>query len=128
MTLVAWLKAVYGLKKGKILQHNHWSGKNCPEIIRRGTEGINWQSFLEGVKNLDFAAKTADSHGVILALVAAGVSFDIVHWRKVFEGRIPANRDWFEILCRRAIYSKWPEIAEDPKILSGILMGILGEA
>lgn len=46
----AWLvRHLLSLGHGKkgIVQHNHWSGKNCPTFIRR--EGI-WQKFLDMCK------------------------------------------------------------------------------
>ncbi|MEG0896476.1 MAG: N-acetylmuramoyl-L-alanine amidase, partial [Ruthenibacterium sp.] len=32
--LVAHLMKDYGILLGKVVQHNHWSGKNCPNRIR----------------------------------------------------------------------------------------------
>lgn len=34
----------------KMVQHNYWSGKNCPEQIRAGKNGITWAIFVEKVK------------------------------------------------------------------------------
>jgi len=28
-----------------VVQHKHWSGKNCPRFIRAGSKGINWYQF-----------------------------------------------------------------------------------
>lgn len=28
-----------------VIQHNHWSGKDCPAYLRSGTKGINWNQF-----------------------------------------------------------------------------------
>jgi N-acetylmuramoyl-L-alanine amidase CwlA len=33
---------------GQIVQHNHWSGKNCPRILRAKPNG--WKDFLDQVK------------------------------------------------------------------------------
>jgi len=33
---------------GQIVQHNHWSGKNCPRILRAKPNG--WEDFLDQVK------------------------------------------------------------------------------
>lgn len=35
----------------KMVQHNYWSGKNCPEQIRAGKNGITWADFVNKVKN-----------------------------------------------------------------------------
>ena len=33
-----------------MVQHNYWSGKNCPEQIRAGKNGITWAVFVEKVR------------------------------------------------------------------------------
>jgi N-acetylmuramoyl-L-alanine amidase len=33
-----------------VVQHNHWSGKNCPSIMRSGKSGITWEDFLNLLK------------------------------------------------------------------------------
>lgn len=35
----------------KMVQHNHWSGKDCPHEIRYGKDGITWTDFVNKVKN-----------------------------------------------------------------------------
>ena len=32
-----------------VVQHNHWSGKNCPRNLRSGSKGITWNDFLNMV-------------------------------------------------------------------------------
>lgn len=39
-----------GLGIGALVQHNHWTGKNCPERIRRGNWSISWAEFVELVR------------------------------------------------------------------------------
>ncbi len=34
----------------KMVQHNYWSGKDCPHEIRMGKDGITWTVFVEMVK------------------------------------------------------------------------------
>lgn len=34
-----------------MVQHNYWSGKDCPKQIRAGKNGINWSKFVEMVKS-----------------------------------------------------------------------------
>src|SRR5699024_8656181 len=31
----------------KIRQHNHWSGKDCPRLMRRAHKGIDWDTFIK---------------------------------------------------------------------------------
>src|SRR6185312_11614150 len=33
-----------------VVQHNLWSGKNCPTYLRNGSKGINWADFIRLVK------------------------------------------------------------------------------
>lgn len=33
----------------KVVQHNHWSGKNCPTLLRQGTHGMNWSQFKDAI-------------------------------------------------------------------------------
>ena len=50
----ALLTAVLAFQNGigvpKIVQHHHWSGKNCPRILRATPNG--WRDFMEQVKAL----------------------------------------------------------------------------
>ena len=34
----------------KVVQHNYWSGKNCPSVLRAGTYGYDWNWFINQVK------------------------------------------------------------------------------
>jgi|SRR5690625_260139 len=34
-----------------VVQHNKWSGKNCPHYLRNGEKGINWSDFITSVKS-----------------------------------------------------------------------------
>lgn len=50
----AWLVAKI-MKEEKIplanvVQHNRWSGKNCPTQMRAGQKGVTWSSFLKDVE------------------------------------------------------------------------------
>ena len=50
--LVKYLMNKYSIPINKVVQHNYWSGKNCPKEIRKGREGITWSKFLELIKNV----------------------------------------------------------------------------
>lgn len=47
--LTVYLMKTYNIPLSCVVQHNHWSGKNCPNRIRKG-EPYNWQTFLNKVK------------------------------------------------------------------------------
>lgn len=43
--LVKQLMAKYNIPLSNVVQHNHWSGKDCPRNLRHGSKGINWNQF-----------------------------------------------------------------------------------
>lgn len=48
--LTAMLLKQYKLSVDKVYQHNKWSGKDCPQYLRAGKHGYNWNWFLDRVK------------------------------------------------------------------------------
>lgn len=38
-----------GIKKGNVVQHNYWTGKDCPHFMRSGNRGITWSTFISGI-------------------------------------------------------------------------------
>lgn len=48
--LTAMLMMKYNIPIENVVQHNHWSGKDCPRRIRAG-EPYGWSAFLEKVKS-----------------------------------------------------------------------------
>lgn len=47
--LTAYLMKKYNIPLSKVVQHNNWSGKNCPNRIRAG-QPYNWQTFINKVQ------------------------------------------------------------------------------
>ena len=48
--LVQYLMNKYNIPINNVVQHNKWSGKNCPANIRSG-KPINWNTFIDKIKN-----------------------------------------------------------------------------
>src|SRR5699024_1418415 len=48
--LVKYLMDTLNLGINDVVQHNHWSGKDCPKQIRSGKNGINWAKFKQMVQ------------------------------------------------------------------------------
>ena len=48
--LVAKIMKDENISIDRVVQHNYWSGKNCPAQIRAGQAGINWNQFIGLVK------------------------------------------------------------------------------
>src|SRR5690625_311460 len=40
-----------GISIMNVVQHNRWSGKNCPRNLRSGSKGIKWADFINAVKS-----------------------------------------------------------------------------
>lgn len=45
IALVKILMARYNLNAIRVVQHNFWTGKDCPHFLRSGKRGINWTQF-----------------------------------------------------------------------------------
>lgn len=43
--LVQELQERHNISNDNVVQHNHWSGKDCPHFLRNGEKGITWQDF-----------------------------------------------------------------------------------
>lgn len=45
IVLVKILMARYNLNTSRVVQHNFWTGKDCPYFLRKGSKDINWNQF-----------------------------------------------------------------------------------
>jgi len=48
--LVRKIMAEENIPLTNVVQHNRWSGKNCPTNLRNGSKGVNWAQFIAEVK------------------------------------------------------------------------------
>ena len=67
--LVKMLMGKYKIPLSNVVQHNHWSGKDCPRNLRHGTKGINWNQFKARLSTT--AAKPATSNRLYRVQVGA---------------------------------------------------------
>ena len=44
----------------RVVQHNHWSGKNCPRALRHGRNGITWNDFKGALSNETLSIPSSD--------------------------------------------------------------------
>lgn len=51
--LVKILIKYHNFDISKVVQHNHWSGKDCPSLLRANTYGYNWNWFISEVKSVE---------------------------------------------------------------------------
>lgn len=62
--LVKVLMKYHNLDISKVVQHNKWSGKPCPDYLRRSVHGYNWNWFIERCKgNTQGSSSTTFKNG-----------------------------------------------------------------
>lgn len=49
--LTVELMKAYKIPLQNVVQHNHWSGKDCPQFLRQGKYGYNWTWFINLIKS-----------------------------------------------------------------------------
>ena len=62
--LVAEIMKTYKISIDKVVQHNKWSGKDCPQYLRAGKHGFNWSYFIDLVKKYYNNSNTSTSEKV----------------------------------------------------------------
>ena len=55
----------------RVVQHNHWSGKNCPRALRHGRNGITWKDFKNAIQN-ELQAIQTDSMSDLVSRTLSG--------------------------------------------------------
>ena len=45
------LMRTYQIPLDNVVQHHHWSGKDCPRFLRSGEKGIDWNDFIDFVSS-----------------------------------------------------------------------------
>ncbi|WP_340084469.1 DUF3597 family protein [Siminovitchia sp. FSL H7-0308] len=61
--LVNMLMATYEIAISNIVQHNRWSGKDCPHYLSNGNKGISWSDFISMIKGGESVPKPAPKPG-----------------------------------------------------------------
>lgn len=49
--LIVYLMKEHKISIDKVVQHNKWSGKDCPQYLRSGKHGYNWTWFINLIKS-----------------------------------------------------------------------------
>lgn len=78
-----------------VKQHNNFSGKNCPEQIRAGRAGINWNAFIELVKRELAPSKTVSkpsTTGTYVVKRGDTLSAIAVDFKTTVQSLIDANK------------------------------------
>jgi N-acetylmuramoyl-L-alanine amidase len=78
--LAAFLCGKYDIPVENVVQHNHWSGKNCPQMLRQG-KPYNWDTFIGKVKaSLNPQPVEMDVTAALAVLVKHGVVNSPDYW------------------------------------------------
>ena len=125
--LTAYLLKKHGLGIRDVVQHHHWTRKNCPAELRSNIWGISWADFMvmteRYLQSGPAALDEEKAESVIAALMDARISFHEDHWRSVLKGAAPANREWTKILTNRIIDSRWGHFT--PEVIGNSIMALL---
>lgn len=65
-SLTRWIMQQENISINNVVQHNKWSGKNCPTNLRNGSKGINWNDFIGMVKGATPAAVNPMDKGYLV--------------------------------------------------------------
>ena len=65
--VVAYLMKQNGIPLTRVVQHNHWSGKNCPRHLRSGDWGVLWSQFIGKVSAASGNVTTSSKPTIDLA-------------------------------------------------------------
>ena len=76
-SLVRLLMAEHGIPLDKVVQHNHWNGKDCPKTIRATPGG--WEAFLDLCDGCD--PEQTDLETAVDILADAGVLTAVDYWK-----------------------------------------------
>jgi N-acetylmuramoyl-L-alanine amidase CwlA len=68
------LMAQFNISIMKVVQHNKWSGKNCPRYLRSGEKGINWGDFINLLKSDPVPQPSTDTYTVAPGDTLWGIS------------------------------------------------------
>lgn len=76
-SLVRLLMAEHGFPLDKVVQHNHWNGKDCPKTIRATPGG--WEAFLDLCDGCD--PEQTELEAAVDTLAEAGVLTAVDYWK-----------------------------------------------
>lgn len=109
-----------GISIGNVVQHNHWSGKNCPTRLRSGSHGVNWSKFKDAVSGSKGSSPTKNPS--VSKPSASKGSLGLVDWMKS-QGMNASydNRD--NLAGRYGIKNYEGSAAQNSKLLEALKKG-----
>ena len=83
--LVAELLNRHKLGIDKVVQHNRWSGKNCPNELRSSAWGVTWNDFIGMVREALAPPEITTVNDIVWQLAHRGILSDRELWLKKLE-------------------------------------------
>jgi N-acetylmuramoyl-L-alanine amidase CwlA len=78
--LVVYLCKAHNIPLSNVVQHNYWSGKNCPQMLR-SKNPYNWDTFIAKVKQgLDVKTELTSINDIVWELASRGIISDKDLW------------------------------------------------
>lgn len=68
ITLTKMIMAEENIPPSHVVMHHHWSGKNCPTLLRNGQEGITWANFIQQLQTSVNTLKRGNTGQTVRAL------------------------------------------------------------
>ena len=96
--LTAALCKKHGIPIENIVQHNRWSGKDCPSRLRRN-QPYSWTEFLNRVRA---EGSISPEEATIINAIADGIITSKDHWLGVLRGTIAPNPAFIKIMMDNA--------------------------
>lgn len=80
--LIKKLMKDYNIPINNVVQHNKWSGKNCPTFLRNGSKGVTWNTLINKVKGVTTNVSTVKKDVGMLTTKVALNYYDSPRWNK----------------------------------------------
>ena len=78
--LVKILMKYHGFSIDKVKQHNYWSGKDCPQLLRSNKFGYSWNWFIEQCKNESRSSVINKNYCILYSNEVDRVGAEIISW------------------------------------------------
>lgn len=78
--LVKILMKYHGFSIDIVKQHNYWSGKDCPQLLRANKFGYSWNWFINECKNEIKPVETVKNFAILYSNDADRVGAEILSW------------------------------------------------
>lgn len=111
--LVQHLLIKHHIPLSNVVQHNHWSGKDCPHNLRSGSKGVNWATFIKLVKSISSGNET-----IIVTQPSVGVKPSQSQPQKTTEAKTDSIVDWLKANHMDSSYSNRAKLAKQYGIKS----------